>query len=136
MLKNCYIINLPKIGDSRGDLSFIQTGDKLPFDIKRLYYLSNISKDQSRGFHAHKEMSAMMIAISGSFDVTLDDALNRRSYKLNSCFKGLFIAPGIWRELKNFSNDAVCLVIASTIYNESDYIRSYDEFLKWKRDGL
>jgi dTDP-4-dehydrorhamnose 3,5-epimerase-like enzyme len=135
MLNECYITSLPKIGDSRGDLSFIQKSDSVPFNIKRLYYLSNISDDQSRGLHAHKHMSALMIAISGCFDVTLDDAYNRKSYTLNSRFEGLFIAPGMWRELNNFSSDAVCLVVASTIYSEEDYIRDYDEFLSWKREN-
>ena len=125
----CKIISLPKLSDSRGDLSFIENNHQIPFNIKRVYYLYNVPHDAKRGAHSHKNLEQLMIAISGSFDITLDDGINKQTYHLNSPSKGLYIPSLIWRDIQNFSDDAVCIVLASEPYDESDYIRDYQNFL-------
>lgn len=126
------VITLPKIEDRRGNLSFIEK-DIIPFDIKRVYYLYDVPGGAERGGHAHKNLRQFLIALSGSFDVILDDGVTRQTYTLNIPNKGLLIPTGIWRELKNFSSGAVCLVMASEVFMEEDYIREYDDFLESKK---
>jgi len=118
--------------DGRGNLSVIEN-DVLPFEIKRVYYLYDVPSDGTRGGHAHKELQQFLIALSGSFDVVLDDGENRRSITLNRPNKGLLIPSGVWRELENFSAGAVCLSLVSAEYDENDYIREYSEFTSIKR---
>lgn len=127
------LTEIPKISDpdGRGNLSVVE-GNLLPFAIKRAYYLYDVPSDSSRGGHAHKELQQFLIALSGSFDVVLDDGNNRRTITLNRPNKGLLIPNGVWRELENFSAGAVCLSLVSEVYKESDYIRDYDEFKSFK----
>ncbi|MEL0644747.1 FdtA/QdtA family cupin domain-containing protein [Olleya sp. Ti.3.14] len=127
------IIEIPKITDEegRGNLSVIEK-DCVPFDIKRVYYLYDVPSDAYRGGHAHKALFQFLIPLSGSFDVILKDGKNTKTVSLNKPNKGLMIVPGIWRELENFSSGAVCLVLASEVYNEEDYVRDYSEFVLLK----
>lgn len=122
------IIDIPKISDPRGNLSVIEK-DCIPFKFKRVYYLYDVPSDAYRGGHAHKEQLEFLIALSGSFDVILDDGKNRSKLMLNKPNKGLLIPAGIWRELDNFSSGTVCLVLASDEFDENDYIRDHKEFL-------
>jgi len=125
------IIKIPKIKDPRGNLSIIEK-DIVPFKIQRVYYLYDVPSDSSRGGHAHKKLYQFLIALSGSFDVLIDDGKSKKMVTLNKPDKGLLIVPGIWRELNNFSSGSVCLVVASEVFLEDDYIREYTEFLKQK----
>ena len=122
------LISLPKIEDRRGNLSVIEN-DTIPFEIKRVYYVYDIPSGVERGGHSHKELKEFLVALSGSFDVVLNDGNEIKKITLNKPNEGLLINPGIWRELKNFSSGAVCLVLASNVYVEDDYIRDLDEFL-------
>ncbi len=131
-IQDIKIINLPRVEDRRGNLSIIE-GDTIPYDIKRVYYLHDVPGSAERGGHAHKEQQEMLIAVSGSFDVIVNDGAGTHTYTLNHASRGLLIVEGIWRELKNFSSGAVCLVIASDMYNEEDYIRSFTAFKKYKK---
>ena len=126
-------IILPKISDPRGDLTFIEGGEHIPFKIARVYYLYNVPTDAERGGHAHYELQQYIIAASGSFDVILNDGVNKRTISLNRPNLALHIVPGLWRELDNFSSGSICMVLASHKYDESDYIRDYDLFLKEKK---
>jgi dTDP-4-dehydrorhamnose 3,5-epimerase-like enzyme len=131
-LGDCRIIDLPKVSDSRGNLSFVEGNKHVPFGIERVYYLYDIPNGADRGGHAHKELKQLFIAMSGSFDVVLDDGNERVRFHLDSADKGLYICPMIWRELNNFSSGSVCTVLASDRYDESDYYRDYDEYLAAK----
>ena len=122
------IINIPKIEDPRGNLSVIEN-DVLPYEIKRVYYLYDVPSGAERGGHSHKEQQEFLVALSGSFDVILNDGQQQKTVTLNKPFEGLLIKNGIWRELKNFSSGAVCLVVASDVFEEEDYIRDFEEFL-------
>ena len=122
------IINIPKIEDPRGNLSVIEK-EIVPFEIKRVYYLYDVPAGAERGGHSHKEQQEFLVALSGSFEVILNDGKTEKSVTLNKPFEGLLITNGIWRELKNFSSGAVCLVVASDEFEEADYIREFDEFL-------
>jgi dTDP-4-dehydrorhamnose 3,5-epimerase-like enzyme len=121
------IINIPKITDPRGHLAVIEK-DTIPFKIQRVYYLFDVPSDAYRGGHAHKQQQTLLVALSGSFEVTLDDGTNRTKILLNKPDKGLFIPTGVWREIDNFSSGTVCLALASTDFDENEYIRDYDQF--------
>jgi len=123
------IIKIPKVADRRGNLSIIEK-EVIPFRIERVYYLSDVPSGSYRGGHAHKELSQLLIALSGSFDVVVKDfEKSKKRISLNNPSRGLLITPGIWRELENFSSGAVCLVVASDVYKEDDYIRDFNEFI-------
>ena len=127
---DCSIIELNKHhSDRKGNISVVQNGDTVPFDVKRVYYLYDVPGGESRGSHAHKELCQLVIAASGSFRVTLDDGNVKRSFTLNRPYQALYIKPGIWRDLDEFSSGAVCMVLASEVYQKEDYIRDYKEFL-------
>jgi len=129
------LIEIPKIIDPRGNLAVIEK-NCLPFEIKRVYYLYDVPSHAFRGGHAHKEQQELLIALSGSFEVSLDDGEKKKTIMLNKPDKGLIITTGIWRELENFSSGAVCLVLASDVFDEADYIRNYDEFKLSKRTKI
>jgi len=133
-LANIYIIDLPVIEDSRGNLTFIQEGI-VPYTFKRIYYLFDVPGGAERGGHAHIAQKQIIIALSGSFDVILDDGKERKTYTLNRPSKGLFVVEGLWRELQNFSSGAVCLVIAQDVFDEADYIREYADFIASKKES-
>lgn len=131
---DCTIIELDKHhSDRMGNISVVENSKDVPFDVRRAYYLYDVPGGESRGGHAHKELSQLIIAASGSFTVTLDDGKVKRTFTLNRPYQGLYVTPGIWRTLDDFSSGAVCLVLASDKYNESDYIRDYNEFKEFKR---
>ena len=128
-IDQCQIINLPKITDPRGNLTFVEGGIHVPFDIARVYYLYDVPGGAERGGHAHKGLQQLIVAMSGSFDVVLDDGREKKRIHLNRSYQGLYVCPMIWRELDNFSSGAVCMVLASNRYDESDYYRDYPLFL-------
>lgn len=128
-LRDCMLVDLPKISDPRGNLTFIEGQRHIPFDILRVYYLYDVPGGAERGGHAHKALRQLIIAMSGSFDVVLDDGREKRRVHLNRSYSGLYICPMIWRELDNFSSGSVCMVLASNAYDEADYYRDYDAFL-------
>jgi dTDP-4-dehydrorhamnose 3,5-epimerase-like enzyme len=131
MLNDIQLINFPVVEDVRGNLAFIQN-DVLPFEFKRIYYLFDVPSTAFRGGHSHINQHEILIALSGSFEVVLDDGAEKKTFLLNKPNVGLPIATGIWRELQNFSSGAVCLVVASDVFDESDYIRDYEAFLDSK----
>lgn len=126
----CKIINLPKITDARGNLTFVESRNQIPFDIQRVYYLYDVPGGAERGGHAHKGLHQLIIAMSGSFDVVLDDGNNKKRVHLNRSYNGLYVCPMIWRELDNFSSGSVCMVLASNKYDEEDYYRDYQIYLE------
>lgn len=131
---DCTIIELDKHhSDRKGNISVVQNGVTVPFDVKRVYYLYDVPGGESRGAHAHKELSQLIVAASGSFRVILDDGRAKRTFFLNRPYQGLYLKPGIWRDLNDFSSGAVCMVLASEKYDPEDYIREYDEFLKFRK---
>lgn len=134
-ISDCRIIDLPKIQNPQGNLTFIENSRHIPFDIKRVYYLYDVPGGSERGSHAHKQLHQFMIAMSGSFDVVLNDGRQERRFHLNRSHYGLYVCPMMWRYLDNFSSGAVCLVLASELYSESDYIRDYDAFIAAAREG-
>ena len=130
MIKDCKVIDLPRINDPRGNLTFIEGGDRhIPFDIKRVYYLYDVPGGSERGGHAHKELHQLIIAMSGSFDIHIDDGHEKKTIHMNRSYYGLYICPMIWREIDNFSSGAVCMVLASNYFDEDDYYRDYSQFL-------
>ena len=131
-IHNCQRISLPKIEDRRGNLSVIE-GDVLPYAIKRVYYLYDVPSGEARGGHAHYDLEQFIVAASGSFDVILDDGINKKRVSLNRPNLALHVVPGLWRELDNFSSGSICMVLASHKYEETDYIRDYDEFKTLKK---
>jgi len=130
---DCSIIHFPKIQNRAGNITPIQNNIEAPFAIKRVYYLYDVPGGESRGAHAHKALEQLIIAASGSFDVTIDDGKNKKTISLNRPNYGLHLKPGMWRELSNFSSGSICLVLASLLYDESDYIRDYEDFKKLKK---
>jgi dTDP-4-dehydrorhamnose 3,5-epimerase-like enzyme len=129
MIEKCQIIDLPIVSDPRGNLTFIESGHQVPFDIQRVYYLYDVPGGAERGGHAHKGLHQLIIAVSGSFDVELDDGREKKTIQLNRSYQGLYVCPMIWRELSNFSSGSVCMVLASNLYDEDDYYRDYSQFL-------
>lgn len=127
-LSEVKIINLPKIEDYRGNLSFFENHSQIPFIIKRVYWIYDVPGGFERGGHAFKEQHELIIALSGSFDVIVDDKYKKQTYSLNRSYYGLYIPPGLWREMNNFSTNSLALIVCSTEYSESDYIRNYQAF--------
>lgn len=122
------IIQLPKITDPRGNLTFIEGGNHIPFDIKRVYWIYDVPGGETRGGHAFKEQKELIISLSGSFDVIVDNGKTIEKFSLNRSYYGLYVPSGCWRHMENFSTNALAMVLASTNYNENDYIRNYDEY--------
>ena len=130
---DCSMVELDKHhSDRKGNLTVVENGVTLPFDVKRVYYLYDVPGGESRGAHAHKELEQLIVAASGSFTVMLDDGKCKRSFFLNRPYQGLYVKPGMWRDLVDFSSGAVCMVLASEIYTAGDYIRNYQEFLTFR----
>lgn len=127
------IIQLPKILDRRGNLTFIEGGKHIPFPIKRTYWIYDVPGGETRGGHAYKELEELIVALSGSFDVVLDDGFEKKTYSLNRSYVGLYVPKGMWRQIENFSTNALAMVLASDKYDEHDYIRNYDEFSRYVR---
>jgi dTDP-4-dehydrorhamnose 3,5-epimerase-like enzyme len=128
-IADCTIIELPRIQDPRGNLTFVEGGKQAPFDIRRVYYLYDVPGGSERGGHAHLQLHQLMIAMSGSFDILLDDGFDRKRVHLNRSYNALYIPPMTWRELDNFSSGSVCMVLASEHFDEADYIRDYSAFM-------
>lgn len=130
----CNILEFNTVHNRSGNITFVENSQNIPFDIKRVYYLYDVPAGAERGGHAHKELSQLIIAASGSFDIIVDDGNNKKIFELNRPYYGLLIVPGVWREIVNFSAGAICLVLASHKYDEGDYIRDYNEFRKLKNE--
>ena len=131
---DCSIIEIDKHHHEKGNISVIENGKTIPFNVKRVYYLYDVPGGESRGGHAHKDLRQLIVAASGSFDVILDDGFLKRIFTINRPYQGLLVVPGIWRELNNFASGSVCLVLASTEYSAEDYIRDYNEFIEYKKN--
>lgn len=129
-LEDCRIIELPKISNPQGNLTFVESNNHIPFDINRVYYVYDVPGGAERGGHAHKELHQLIIAMSGSFDITLDDGKNKKKFHLARSYYGLYVCPMIWREIDNFSSNSVLMVLASNKYYEEDYYRKYDDFMR------
>jgi hypothetical protein len=132
VISDCRIIELPRIYDPSGNITAVNNQKEVPFAVKRIYYLYDVPGGEARGGHAHKELQQLIVAASGSFDIALHDGKEEKIFSLSRPYEGLYLAPGIWRALHNFSSGAICLVLASTIYSEDDYIRDYDDFTNYK----
>lgn len=128
-LVDCRTVELPKIHDPRGNLTFVEGSRQIPFDIRRVYYLYDVPGGSERGGHAHRALHQFVIAMSGSFDIIVDDGFDKQRVHLNRSYLGLYIPPMTWRELDNFSSGSVCMVLASEFYDEADYLRDYSEFM-------
>ncbi len=135
MIKEARIIELPRFADPRGNLSFVEELNHIPFEIKRTYWIYDVPGGESRGGHAFKQNEEFIIALSGAFDVIVDDGLTKRVYTLNRSYYGLYVPAGLWREMENFSTNSLALEFGSIHYDETDYIREYDEYLKMKKNG-
>lgn len=131
-IENCKLIHLPQIPDSRGNLTFVEGGNHIPFEIQRIYYLYDVPGGSKRGGHAHKKLHQLIIAMSGSFDLLIDDGMDKKRIHLNRSYNGFYLCPMIWRVLDNFSSGSVCMVLASRRFEEDDYYREYDEFMRAK----
>lgn len=129
-LNDCKLLELPKITDPRGNLTFVEENKHIPYDIKRVFFLYDVPGGENRAGHALKKCNQLLIAASGSFDVTLDDGREKQTFHLNRSYYGLHIPPLVWREIDNFSSGSVCMVLASEFYSEADYYREYDEFMQ------
>ena len=133
-VNDCPVIELGKIaGERRGSITVVENDGTVPFDTRRVYYLYDVPGGSSRGSHAHRTLSQLIVAASGSFQVTLDDGHLKRTFFLNRPYEGLLVRPGIWRDLDDFSSGAVCMVLASDVYKKEDYIRDYQEFLDYRK---
>lgn len=132
---DCTLLEIDKHHNEKGNISVVENAKTIPFKVKRVYYLYDVPGGESRGGHAHIQLQQFIVAASGSFDVTIDDGELKRTFTINRPYRGLLVVPGIWRELDNFSSGSVCLVLASIPYSEDDYIRDYNEFKKYKRNG-
>lgn len=130
-VNDCEILDLPKIHNAAGNITMLENNSNIPFDIKRIYYLYDVPMGSDRGGHGHYELQQYVVAASGSFTFVLDDGINKKEFFLNDPSKALHIKPGIWREIKDFSSGSICLVLASHEYSEADYIRDYDDYLKY-----
>ena len=130
MINKCQIFDLPRINDPRGNLTFVEGNRHIPFDIRRVYYLYDVPGGAERGGHAHKALHQLIIAMSGSFDIHLDDGYAKKTIHMNRSYNGLYVCPMIWRELDNFSSGSVCMVLASNKYDEEDYYRNDAEFMR------
>ena len=128
-LEKCQILDLPRINDPRGNLTFVEANRHIPFSIQRVYYLYDVPGGSERGGHAHKSLRQLIIALSGSFDIHLDDGFGKKTIHMNRSYNGLYVCPMIWREIDNFSSGAVCMVLASDYYDEQDYYRDYSAFI-------
>lgn len=128
-ITHCKLLDLPKITDPRGNLTFIEGSQHIPFEIARVYYLYDVPGGAERGGHAHKALQQLIIPLAGSFDIHLDDGTSKKTFHMNRSYIGLYVCPMIWREIDNFSSGAVCLVLASSPYDEADYYRNYQEFI-------
>jgi len=128
-IDDCRIIDLPKISNRRGNITPVEGGNHIPFDIERVYYLYDVPGGAVRGGHAHKQLQQLVVSVMGAFDIILDDGYKKKTVRLDRAYFGLYIPNMIWRELENFSSGGICLVLASLPYDESDYYRNYDEFV-------
>lgn len=129
------IIKLPRFLDTRGNLSFVEQKNHIPFEIKRIYWIYDVPGGEARGGHAFLQNEEFIIALSGSFDVIIDDGSEKKSFTLNRSYYGLYVPKGLWREMENFSTNSLALILSATIYDANDYVRDYDEFLNMKNDG-
>ena len=134
-IKNCKIIELPKFTDTRGNLSFVEQWNHIPFEIKRTYWIYDVPGGEKRGGHAFKQNEEFIVALSGAFDVIVDDGNKKLKFTLNRSYYGLYVPAGLWREIENFSTNSVALEFGSIHYDEQDYIRDYNEYLKLKKNG-
>ncbi len=134
-ISNCKFIEIPKISDARGNLSFVESERHIPFSIQRIYYLYDVPAGASRAGHAHKNLHQLYIPVSGSFDIVIDDGVNKKTVSLNRPYFGLYVCPMIWRDINNFSSGSVCMTLASDYYDESDYFRDYQDFLNEVRNN-
>ncbi len=132
----CEILDLPKMSDPRGNLTFIESGKHIPFDIKRVFYIYDVPTGESRGAHAHKNLKQFIICLSGSFDVKVDDGNQKKTIHLNRPWQGVYIPPMVWGAETNFDPGSVCLILVSDFYDESDYYRNYDEFIEALRKNV
>jgi len=133
--KDCLVVNLQKIGDRRGNLSIIEEQKQIPFDIKRVYYIYDVPGGERRGGHAYKENQEFIVALSGSFDVKLNDGKEERVFSLNRSYYGLYVPNGLWREMENFSTNSLALILSSTEFDDDDYIMEFDEYKKWRNEN-
>lgn len=134
-IKDVKIVELPKFTDPRGNLSFVEQLNHIPFEIKRTYWIYDVPGGETRGGHAYRENQEFIVALSGAFDVIVDDGITKKKFTLNRSYYGLFVPAGLWREMENFSTNSLALEFSSIHYDESDYIRDYDEYIKLKKDG-
>lgn len=134
-IKDVKIIELPKFADPRGNLSFVEQEEHIPFVIRRTYWLYDVPGGECRGGHAYRENQEFIVALSGSFDVVLDDGTEKKTFTLNRSYYGLYVPKGLWREMENFSTNSLAMILSSTDYDANDYVRDYDEFLTLKREN-
>lgn len=132
-MTNARLINLPKFEDPRGNLSFIEENNHIPFKIERTYWIYDVPGGQVRGGHAFKDQQELIVALSGSFNVVVDDGKSKKTFSLNRSYYGLYVPVGIWRQMQNFSTNSLALVLSSTTFNEDDYIRDYEEYLEYRK---
>src|SRR5215212_5550476 len=135
LIERCRLIDLPVITDPRGNLTFIECNRHIPFEFKRVYYLYDVPGGAERAGHGHRKLEQLVIAMSGSFDIVLDDGFQKKRFHLNRSYQGLYVCPMMWRDIDNFSGGSVCMVLASDFYDEDDYFRHYPDFLRAARES-